>query len=343
MASDHSSLLPDYDPTDVAYGPSEPSNGTAHGEGGTGVHPGAWPGIVSIQATWANGTWHMCSGSLINPKWVLTVAHCFFGAGDVSKWVVMIGATDLTAPGPEAELRHIQRLLVHQHYAPALARNNIALLELEEPLECSDYIQLGCVPDTNLRVSELRSCYIAGWRTTMDSALRPRLALQEAKVRLIDVQLCNSSRWYAGAVPPHDLCAGYPRGGIDTCQGDSGGPLVCKDNRADYFWLVGMTSWGRGCAGSKRPGIFTSTQHFHSWILLQMGLLPTVTAAPTSEPTPTSPTEQSPEPQCNSTPVETPIPMESRNCTGISYQRQLLGQFFNLLLELLRFLKGQKT
>ncbi|OWK49569.1 Acrosin [Lonchura striata] len=103
----------------------------------------------------------------------------------------------------------------------------------------------------------------------------PRLVLQEAKVRLMDVQLCNSSRWYGGAVQPQDLCAGYPRGGIDTCQGDIGGPLVCKDKTRDYFWLVGLASWGKGCAGARRPGIFTSTQRFHSWIRAHAGPSPT--------------------------------------------------------------------
>ncbi|NXV01414.1 ACRO protein, partial [Cettia cetti] len=83
-------------------------------------------------------------------------------------------------------------------------------------------------------------------------------------------------------VHPQDLCAGYPRGGIDTCQGDIGGPLVCKDNVGDFFWLVGLASWGKGCARARRPGIFTSTQHFHSWIRAHAG---PILAAPMPAPT----------------------------------------------------------
>ncbi|CAM9181910.1 unnamed protein product, partial [Bubo scandiacus] len=171
------------------------------------------PLLVLLALCWpAHGAWDSC--------------------GHITMWRVVIRATQLTQLGPEAQVRNIKRLLVHEHYS-------------------------------------------TGGSTDV---------LQEAKVHLIDVNLCNSSRWYRGAVHPHNLCTGYPQGGIDTCQGDSGGPLVCKDNNADYFWLVGVTSWGRGCARAKQPGVYTSTQPFYDWILEQMGLSPAVTTTPTPRP-----------------------------------------------------------
>uniref|UniRef100_A0A8D2NNI1 Acrosin n=1 Tax=Zosterops lateralis melanops TaxID=1220523 RepID=A0A8D2NNI1_ZOSLA len=243
---------------------------------GMGALPGAWPWIVSIQDPRKIGTGHTCGGSLISPQWVLTAAHCFlqlplYKLENVTMWRVLIGATQLTHLGPEAQVRHVKRLLAHQEYTADSQQNDIALLELDEPVECSDYVQMACVPNASLTVSELKACYIAGWGSG------PSDVLQEAKVSLLDIQLVNSSRWYAGSIHTHNLCAGYPRGGMDTCQGDSGGPLVCKDNSASYFWLVGVTSWGKGCARAKRPGVYTSTQHFYNWILLQMGLCPAVT------------------------------------------------------------------
>ncbi|NXR56364.1 ACRO protein, partial [Hippolais icterina] len=144
-----------------------------------------WPGIVSIQATLDNGTWHMCAGALISPQWVITVAQCFPMAGDISRWEVVMGATDLARPGPGSKRVHIERVLKHQEYDDDSKDNNIALVELEEPVECSDYIQLGCVADSSVEVTELRTCYIAGWRATLDSAALPGVLLREAKVRLI--------------------------------------------------------------------------------------------------------------------------------------------------------------
>ncbi|NWS00305.1 ACRO protein, partial [Motacilla alba] len=225
-----------------------------------------WPGIASIQVTLENGTWHMCSGALISHRWVLTAASCFIGAGDVLKWKVVVGATDLAQPGPAAEVFQIKQILKHQAYDEVTATNNIALLELDQPVACSDYIQLGCVPDGSLAVPELKTCYIAGWRATPDSAppvlpAAPGVAVPE----LLSPVAEPGRRQERGSNPDPSLLS----------QGDIGGPLVCKDNVEENFWLVGLASWGRGCARARRPGIFTSTQHFHSWILAHAGPSPT--------------------------------------------------------------------
>lgn len=81
-------------------------------------------------------------------------------------WHVVIGASHLTQLGPETQVRTIKRLLVHEHYYNITQRNDIALLELDQPVLCGYYVQLACVPDAWLRVSQLRSCYVSGWGST---------------------------------------------------------------------------------------------------------------------------------------------------------------------------------
>ncbi|CAN8176008.1 unnamed protein product [Coccothraustes coccothraustes] len=137
---------------------------------------------------------------------------------NISAMRLLIGATQLTEPGPGAQVRLIERLLVHKEYSPADQSNDIALLELNEPVQCSSYIQLACVPNATVNVAQLESCYVAGWGATSARSQKSSDVLQEAKVHLIDVQVCNSSEWYQGDVHSHNLCAGYPEGGIDTCQ-----------------------------------------------------------------------------------------------------------------------------
>lgn len=53
--------------------------------------------------------------------------------------------------------------------------------------------------------------------------------------------------------PVKQVCAGYDEGSKDSCQGDSGGPLVI-DNGQGIFEIIGIVSFGEGCAGPGKPG-----------------------------------------------------------------------------------------
>jgi trypsin len=62
------------------------------------------------------------------------------------------------------------------------------------------------------------------------------------------------------------ICAGVPGGGKDACQGDSGGPLVVGSQ------LVGIVSWGVGCALANYPGVYSSVASLRTFITSNAGV-----------------------------------------------------------------------
>ncbi|NXO28424.1 ACRO protein, partial [Cisticola juncidis] len=245
--------------------------------GGTGAAEASWPWVVSIQHP-GRRLVHFCGGSLISADWVLTAAHCFDEFKNVSMVYVVIGATQLSQPGPGAVVRSLKQVVIHPYYRHTDYSYDIALLQLDHPIQCSPYIQIACVADPTLIVSEFNNCWVAGWGSTTARSQDASDRLQEAKVQLIDLQLCNSTGWYAGEIHPYNLCAGYPQGTIDTCQvGACHEPLSPQQHQQPWqhspnttqgllWWVVGLTSFGKGCARPKFPGVYTSTQHFYDWI-----------------------------------------------------------------------------
>ena len=56
---------------------------------------------------------------------------------------------------------------------------------------------------------------------------------------------------------------------VDTCQGDSGGPLMMFTTSSQWV-IVGLTSYGIGCANASYAGVYTRVAYYQSWIATKM-------------------------------------------------------------------------
>ncbi|KAG0415022.1 hypothetical protein HPB47_007827 [Ixodes persulcatus] len=93
--------------------------------------------------------------------------------------------------------------------------------------------------------------------------------MQKVSVPIITNKECETMYRKAGFIediPNIFICAGLAKGGKDSCEGDSGGPLVLKDPNTGQWSLIGIISWGIGCALPNQPGVYTRITHFAEWI-----------------------------------------------------------------------------
>ncbi|KAI9290932.1 trypsin-like serine protease, partial [Neoconidiobolus thromboides FSU 785] len=94
---------------------------------------------------------------------------------------------------------------------------------------------------------------VIGWGTTSSGGAVSKVLL-EVKVPVFNADQCKKTA-YGTLDTTTQFCAGYPEGGKDSCQGDSGGPMFIEEDNAPV--LVGIVSWGRGCALKGYPGVYT--------------------------------------------------------------------------------------
>ncbi|XP_075931162.1 urokinase-type plasminogen activator-like [Petromyzon marinus] len=240
---------------------------------------GARPWQASVQLRGEGASVHRCGGALVHPCWVLTAAHCFFPRKPAGSYLVRLGKRKLYTHESGEQDFNVSKVIVHPNYSEGSHDADIALLRLRgDAGECATRSAVEvvpvCLPEAAEPAPPGTLCHISGWGARgYHGATTP--VLQEAEVRVVDMDACNSSQGYDGRLTAGMLCAGnWEHGGPDACKGDSGGPLTCAVQAAggeELSVLHGIVSSGRGCGEKYWPGVYTRVSAFVTWIRSSMG------------------------------------------------------------------------
>jgi len=170
----------------------------------------------------------------------------------------------------------IKKIIAHDKYNPHNYQNDIALLQLDEPLELRPSVRTVCLPkkeEKDLAISNQHGT-ATGWGATRALKLGEKSkkgdlskVLKYASFKIQSEQLCRKNARFNATVM---FCAGDGQGESDTCHGDSGGAFVREAERGQdkrYVWVaVGLVSWGDGCAQKDQYGYYTRVYPFIDWI-----------------------------------------------------------------------------
>jgi Trypsin len=212
---------------------------------------------------------HQCGGSIVAPDLILSAAHCRSWFDSISINRYNFSSTDRHE---KYEVFQSMDVMIHPSFDPITFRNDFMLIQLDgttttTPIRMNNN---SSIPSNGMNLTVL------GWGITNNSdpmnLIFPTL-LQKGSIRYITNEQCTSTiiqnkSLYAGEIFPEMMCADSVLTGIqkvDACAGDSGGPLVIEE-ATDL--LVGLVSWGRGCA--IYPGVYSRISAEYNWLREQI-------------------------------------------------------------------------
>ncbi|KAH7030569.1 trypsin-like cysteine/serine peptidase domain-containing protein [Microdochium trichocladiopsis] len=224
--------------------------------GGVPAWTGDFPFIVAISDRGSQ----YCGGVLINAYTVLTAAHCSIRMKE--PWaLVRAGSLYWASGGVEA---NVSEIYYHPEFNFETTDNDIALWRLASPIHQSSTIRYAPLPLKGWDPVVGSLVTAAGWGHLDggdDSESSPML--RRVTVPVISRGTCRAD--YAAqnlTVTNNMWCAGLKQGGKDSCGGDSGGPIVDALTKT----LLGIVSWGTGCAEPNQPGVYVRISNYIDYI-----------------------------------------------------------------------------
>ncbi|RVE75128.1 hypothetical protein OJAV_G00013830 [Oryzias javanicus] len=204
-----------------------------------------------------------CGGVIYKPTWILTASHCLEDT-ETRFLKIIAGEHNLAVNESTEQIIQVAEMLMHPNYAKTTVDNDIALLRLASPITYTPYAVPVCLPTRFLAEHQLWAVNlhtVSGWGRRSEFGPTSNL-LRRTKIPRLRTQTCIEESGVA--LTKNMFCAGYLDGRTDSCKGDSGGPLVTEYKKTVF--LLGIVSWGKGCARPGNYGIYTRVSNYLEWI-----------------------------------------------------------------------------
>ncbi|VUC23479.1 unnamed protein product [Clonostachys rosea] len=236
----------------VSMAAALPSDASVMIVGGTPASAGDFPFIVSLSQSGS----HFCGGVLVDANTVLTAAHCSVDQS-ASSVKVRAGSLKWASGGTQVG---VSKITVHPDYDSSTVDNDVAVWKLASPIESGSNIAYATLPASGSDPEAGSTVTVAGWGLTSESGSTLPASLLKVSVPVVSRSTCRS-QYGTSAITDNMFCAGVEEGGKDSCSGDSGGPIVDESNT-----LVGLVSWGQGCAQAGYSGVYARLGSLITWV-----------------------------------------------------------------------------